>query len=101
MGKGENKKNKWENSYTEDLFRAILTLKSKNEMKNFLRDLMTEKELVEFGNRLRAAKMLKKSIHYSAIVEATGLSSRTIARVKKWLKGKEGGYRIVLSRLKK
>lgn len=101
MENGKIKKNKWENSYTEDLFRAVLTLKNKDEAKHFLRDLMTERELIEFGNRLRAAKMLKESIHYSAIVEATGLSSRTIARVKKWLKGNGGGYRLVLARLEK
>lgn len=97
----KKKKTKWDNEYSGDLFRAVLSLKNVSEAKNFFRDLMTEGELIEFGNRLKVAEMLQKGIHYSAIIESTGLSSRTIARVKKWLKGKGGGYRTVLDRLKK
>ena len=78
----KTEKNKWDNGYTGDLFRAVLTLKNTAEVKSFFRDLMTESELVEFGNRLKAAALLQKGIQYGAIIEATGLSSRTIARVK-------------------
>jgi uncharacterized protein YerC len=36
---------------------------------------------------------------YTAIQEETGLSSRTIARVHKWLKLGKGGYAMMLKRL--
>ncbi|MDQ1273347.1 MAG: hypothetical protein QG591_1977 [Planctomycetota bacterium] len=91
--------NKWNNSKTEDLIKAILVMESPKEARMFLRDLLTEKELVEFGNRWRAAKMLNDKITYSEIVKETGLSSTTVARISKWLKGGMGGYGLVLSRI--
>lgn len=81
------------------LIQAILTLETENETMRFLRDLMTEKELIEFSKRLQAAEMLDKKISYSVIEKKTGLSSTTVARVAKWLNGKEGGYRTIIGKL--
>jgi TrpR-related protein YerC/YecD len=89
----------WNNQKTENLILAILALRSQKEAKKFLRDLMTEQEIFEFGNRWQAAQMLVKKIPYSAIEEETGLSSTTIARVSKWLNKGMGGYRLILKRL--
>ena len=100
MGKTVKSTN-WDSKRTDFLCRALLAIKTEGEMKNFMRDLMTPVEIIEFGNRLEASRMLKDGVHYNAIIEKTGLSSRTIARVKKWLKGTGGGYRLVLSRLNK
>jgi TrpR-related protein YerC/YecD len=94
-------RNNWDNQKTMDLTEAVLSLKTANEMKKFLRDLLTEQELVEFGNRWRAANMLNENIPYSKIEKETGLSSTTIARISKWLKQGMGGYKIVLKRLGK
>jgi len=91
----------WENPRTEMLVKAFSSLRGNVEIKAFLRDLLTEAELVEFGNRLYAARMLEKDVHYDSIAEDTGLSSTTIARVQKWRKNGMGGYRTVLSRLPK
>lgn len=76
-----------------------MALKTDDEARRFLRDLMTEKEIEEFAKRLRAAEMLTNKVPYSEIEKETGLSSTTIARVARWLKGKEGGYRIIINRL--
>ena len=89
---------KWNNKKTEDLIKAILALDNKNEARNFLRDLMTEREIIEFGNRWKAAQMLNDRASYVEIENKTGLSSRTIARISKWLKGGMGGYRKVIKR---
>ena len=91
----------WENARTETLIKAFSLLRGRAEIKAFLRDLLTEAELVEFGHRLYAARMLANDVQYSAIAEDTGLSSTTIARVQKWRKTGMGGYRTVLSRLPK
>ncbi|MHB8871012.1 MAG: YerC/YecD family TrpR-related protein [Candidatus Doudnabacteria bacterium] len=91
---------KWNNPKTNDLIEAVLTLKTKDEAKRFLRDLMTEAEIIEFGNRWKAAQMLSKNIPYTTIVKETGLSSTTIARVSQWLRNGMGGYRIILSRIR-
>ena len=92
--------NKWDNKKTEDLFQAILCLKNTNEAKRFFRDLLTEKELIEFGNRWQVARMLDKEIVYTKIVEATGLSSRTVARISGWLNSGMDGYKLILKRIK-
>ena len=81
------------------LIQAILAIKTDGEAGRFLRDLMTEKEIIEFGKRLQTAEMLTKKIPYSVIEQKTGLSSTTVARVAKWLNGKGGGYRIIIDRL--
>lgn len=92
-------KNNWNNQKTDDLATAMLSLKNIEEMKRFFRDLLTEQELVEFGNRFQAAKMLDKNIPYTQIEKETGLSSTTIARISKWFKKGMGGYKLVMDRL--
>lgn len=90
---------KWDNLKTEDLFKAILTLKDIPEAKKFFRDLLTEAEILEFGKRWQAAKMLSQKIPYSQIEKETCLSSTTVARVAKWLNKGTGGYKLILKRL--
>lgn len=63
-----------------------------SDMQNLLRDLMTEKEIIEMSARLKAALMLRNGKKYTDITKATKLSSRTIARISEWLKNGEGGY---------
>lgn len=82
-----------------ELFRAILILKTRNEARRFFRDLLTEKELIEFGNRWKTARMLSKNIPYIEIKRETGLSSTTVARVSKWLNSGKNGYKLILNRL--
>lgn len=89
----------WNNKENKQLIKAILSLKTSDEAKRFLRDLMTEKEIVEFTKRLQTAEMLTAKVPYSVIEQKTGLSSTTVARVSKWLNGKEGGYKTIISRL--
>lgn len=91
----------WDTDETKDLLKAIVSLESTAEAKKFLRDLLTEAELVEFGKRWRAAQMLSVSIPYSQIVTATGLSSTTVARISKWLAKGTGGYQLMLKRMGK
>jgi TrpR-related protein YerC/YecD len=89
----------WNTKESKQLVEAILSLKNANEAKCFLRDLMTEPEIKEFGKRLEAASLLSQDVQYNTITTDTGLSSATVARIAKWLKGSLGGYRLVLSRL--
>ena len=90
---------KWNNPKTKELIEAILALKSEKEAKDFLRDLMTEKEIIELGNRWKAARMLADNLSYPKIQKETGLSTRTIARISDWLKNGKGGYKLMLKKL--
>ena len=89
----------WDKKENKQLIEAFLALKNEDETKRFLRDIMTKKEILEFANRLEAASLLTQDVQYNAIIESTGLSSTTIARISKWLKGSLGGYRLILARL--
>lgn len=89
----------WNNKENKQLIRAILSLKTTKEAESFLRDLMTEKEIIEFSKRLQTAEMLTKNTPYAVIEQKTGLSSATVARVSKWLNGEQDGYKTIISRL--
>ena len=90
---------KWDTKATENLLNAILALKNTNEARKFLRDLLTEQEIIEFGKRWQAAQMLSRKIPYSEIEKKTGLSSTTVARISKWLNRGMGGYKLMINRL--
>ena len=80
------------------LLRTILGLGSVAEARRFFRDLMTEDEIRMIVDRWRVARMLHAGRSYREIEAATGLSSRTIARISRWLREGEGGYRRMLAR---
>jgi TrpR-related protein YerC/YecD len=90
----------WKSKESKRLVRAILGLKTPDEVTNFLRDLMTEKEIDEFGKRLQVAELLSENVPYTTIEKKTGLSSATIARVSKWLSNGMGGYKSVIRKLR-
>ena len=89
----------WNNKNADQLFEAILQLETKAEARRFFRDLLTEEELVEFGNRWLTARLLSKGVSYVKIAAQTHLSSTTIARVSKWLRNGMNGYTLVLNRI--
>ncbi len=89
----------WKSKDKALLLDALLACRDKDELARFLRDLMTVQEIEEFTKRFQAARMLSEDTQYNAIIERTGLSSATVARIAKWLKGSLGGYRLVLARL--
>ena len=91
---------KWSNQDTNSLFRAILDLDNLTEARNFFRDLLTEKELLEFAQRWKVAKMLSAGKAYVDIEKETGMSSTTIARIQRWLKSGMGGYKLMIKKEK-
>lgn len=90
----------WITKDTKALFQAFLALQNEEEVKRFLRDLMTEKEILECANRWKAARMLDTSVPYVEIERETGMSSTTIARIARWMKEGKGGYKLMLDRTK-
>lgn len=86
----------WQDEKAQQLVEALLVIPDKLTMQNFLRDVMTEKEIIEISARLEAAKMLTEGKKYTEIVTATKLSSRTVARISEWLQNGCNGYQEVL-----
>ena len=71
----------WKDENAQQLVEALLSIPDKLTMQNFLRDVMTEKEISEISARLEAARMLTDGRRYTDIVAKTKLSSRTVAHV--------------------
>ncbi len=84
----------------DELFGAILQLKSIEECYDFFEDLCTIRELESMAQRLHVAKLLTSGCVYSDIVNITGASTATISRVNRSLQGGNDGYSIVFDRMK-
>ena len=83
----------------QELFTAILSLKTPNEAANFFRDLLTQAELKEFANRWQMVKLLAKSMPYAEIASKLKTSTTTVSRVAHWLHNGMGGYQSVARRV--
>lgn len=86
----------WKDENAQQFAEALLSISDKFTMQNFLRDVMTEKEIIEISARLEAAKMLSEGKKYTEIVAKTKLSSRTVARISEWLQNGCNGYQVAL-----
>lgn len=89
----------WNNPTNLQLTDALLSIKEPALMRNFLRDVMTEKEIAEIGARLEAARLLSEGVRYTDITRTTRLSSRTVARISEWLQDGCDGYEAVLKNI--
>ncbi len=82
----------------DGLYRALLTLKTEEEVYNFFQDLCTVTELRAMEQRFEVACMLNKGMIYNDILDKTGASSATISRVNRSLSGGSGGYEAYFAR---
>lgn len=81
------------------LVQAILSLKTEEECRAFLEDLMTGKEIQDCSQRILVAKLLRERLVYSLIAQRTGASTATISRVNRCFSYGTGGYQTVLERM--
>ncbi len=80
------------------LFRAVISLQSPAECRNFLRDLCTPAELQALVDRWQVVELLEEGLTYRRINDLTGVSVTTIGRVARFLTDGFGGYRIAFDR---
>jgi TrpR-related protein YerC/YecD len=86
----------WETETARQFSGAVVSIDDISTMQAFLRDVMTEKEIIEISSRFEAAKMLQQGRKYTEIIEKTRLSSRTVARISDWMQNGCGGYEAAL-----
>lgn len=86
--------------HEEALFQVIASLETAEEVRRFMTDLCTRKEISEFAERWEIAKMLHTgTMSYRDISAATGASTTTVGRVAKFLAQEpHQGYKLVLDR---
>ncbi len=83
---------------TDNLFQAILNLKTLDDCYDFFEDLCTIKEVQDMSQRLEVAALLHDGQSYVQISAKTGASTATIGRVNKCLNYGTGGYRNALQK---
>lgn len=96
-------KNNQNTEIIEELIKTLLTIKNKNEMARFLKDLCTPQEISTLAERWRVCKLLyEDKLSYREINALTGASLATITRVARFLKDEpHHGYRAILNKLDK
>jgi len=80
------------------LFRAIISLRTSAECRNFFRDLCTPAELQALVDRWQVVELLEQGLTYRKIQDVTGVSVTTIGRVARFLTDGFGGYRTAIDR---
>ena len=85
------------NNFADQLFDAVLTLKTREECYAFFSDACTPKEINAIAQRFVVAKMLDKKCVYNEIIDATGASTATISRVSRAI---NKGFKTAFERLK-
>jgi TrpR-related protein YerC/YecD len=85
----------------DDLAEAVLTLRTRDDARRFLRDLCTFPELEALAHRWQTVQLLDESVPYLEIAERVPTSTATVTRVAQWLRHGTGGYRIALERTKR
>lgn len=83
------------------LWTSIAQLNSREEVKNFFKDLLSESEAIMLGRRLLIAQNLLLGKTYDEIVEELKTGIDTVAKVHRWLISGFGGYEKTLKRFEK
>ena len=76
----------------DSLYTAAGTVRGRNAMKLFLRDLLTESERIMLGRRIIIARKLISGESYDKIKIDLRVGVTTIARVQRWLSDQMPGY---------
>jgi len=90
---------KLKSEHMDELFRAVLSLRSVEECYAFFDDLCTVSELKAMEQRFQVARQLAAGRVYSDIAAATGASTATISRVNRALNYGSDGYRAVIDKI--
>lgn len=96
--RGRQERQEWLTDETVDLLEALRSLRTREELARFLRDLCTLGELEAMAHRWQVAKLVDEGLPYHEVARRTGASTATVTRVAHWLRRGEGGYRLALDR---
>lgn len=78
---------------------ALLSLKDSGELKLFLEDLCSKRELESLRERIQVVSLLYEKKTYRQISEELKASTTTVTRVAKCLKQGDKGYALMIKRV--
>ena len=93
----ENEKKK----YLGEFYTMVSLLKNRDEVKSFLKDLLTLSEVVMISRRIQVAKMLLEGYTHEQIKKKLRIGFATITNVERWLDNGFGGYKKIIEKFKK
>ena len=83
-----------------EFYDVVHSLKSREEVREFFRDLLVPDEIAMFMRRIEIAALLSAGFSSQKIQELTGTGMATVTTIRKKLqRGRGKGYEIVVSRL--
>lgn len=85
----------------DSLYTAAGSLKGREAMKRFLRDLLTESERIMLGRRILIARKLLGGASYREVAVSLGVGRDTVERVHHWLDDQMPGYEDALDGLER
>ncbi len=81
------------------LITALMTMRTPEECRAFLKDLCTPAELQAMADRWAVVEALQQDLPYREIHRLTGVSLTTIGRVARYMADGNGGYALAIDRL--
>jgi len=87
--------------YLDLLWTSIAKLETREEVKRFFKDLLSESEAIMIARRIEIAKRLMEGDSYDKIAMDLKVGMDTIGRVQRWLTSGFGGYEKAISGFKK
>jgi len=84
---------------TKRLYQAFLVLRDPDEVRKFLADLLSERELQSLEARWQAWELLTQGLTQTKVSEQTDLSRVTVGRADRVLNNGKGMIRVALQRL--
>ena len=78
--------------YLDLLWTSIAKLETREEVKQFFKDLLSESEAIMIARRIEIAKRLIEGDSYDKIAGELKVGMDTIGRVQQWLASGFGGY---------
>lgn len=86
--------------YLGEFYSMVSVLRSREEIKNFFKDLLTLSEVVMISRRIQVAKMLLDGFTQDEIRKKLKIGFTTINQVEKWLNNGFGGYKEAIKKYK-
>ena len=83
------------------LYTATSAIRGREDMKLFLRDLLTKSERIMLGRRILIARMLLSGKGYDDIGTELRVGNSTIRRVDRWLKDEFSGFEKAVEEMEK
>jgi TrpR-related protein YerC/YecD len=87
--------------YLGEFYTMVTSLKTREEVKNFFKDLLTLSEVVMISRRIQIAGLLLEGLSYDEIRKRLKVGFSTVNQVERWLNNGFGGYRKTILEFKK